>query len=151
MRKTIKFNEKFIPLIKSGMKTQTRRKIKKLKGECEFFGWNVDRVDRNNFRNEANFGNEYQVLFTIKPTYYMHQVIKVCSLDEKGHWHKTDLRIKIANIRVEPVGLITEEDAIKEGFKPVGNTSARRMFAHEIKNIYGSLKGYFFVYEFELI
>lgn len=59
--------------------------------------------------------------------------------------------LKVIDVRVERLEDITEEQAIKEGFIPLGSKTAKETFLDEIERIYDIRKGYCIAYEFEVL
>lgn len=162
--KAIKFDGDFVPFLRRGYKTQTRRLIKSIPKTHQLVDWFDDKSEKDfaivtKIKSGATFGNYIH----IKPKYNLGEVVNVVGVIEDKQF-PTELKIKITNVKVERIEDITEEDAIKEGFIPLpdgyedheGNWidqtySGREQFLKEMENIYNIKEGYCFVYDFEFV
>ena len=117
------FKPRLLALIKSGVKTQTRRRA----------GWGDQRIDRaggtrivdHNTRERWARGKDYAAC--------------------PGRGKRAECRIRITGIKREQIANINLEDARAEGFDNIDG------FLDTWRGIYGNTEGDCWVLEFELI
>ena len=139
--KQIKFNHNFLLAIKYGGKTQTRRLLKKHENTDAYPIVDDGHIKDYNFsnlwhdiKNYIEGHSKYQINDNVQITWNIDGALK-----------KSLHLIKITNIRIEVIDDISDKDVLREGFR------TKAEFLDTIHEIYGTTKGYCFVYEFELV